>query len=306
MRAGQRHWQGRVLRGAVALTGGTLLCAMSALAGGPKLMPLRWALVGDTQSLTLSSELGDAWVAENRWLCTNRAQRRVFAVIGTGDIVYSYQNESQRVQADRAMDVLDACGLPNWVPSGNHDTAYTLPPPYPWGPHLAWMTATRAAHRPLAESPSKLTFVWRMMPGVVFLALPWRPDAAEIAWARAYLARVRESVWLFEHDAVDPAVRPSLRSSAALTLAQELGPRAIGVIGGHYTPQDRVAMWATPSGLLAVFSNFQDHDPANSAIWLTGWLTWLEFTPAGEWCVVDENVTTGVTGRFEVRRCFPG
>jgi hypothetical protein len=215
-------------------------------------------------------------------------------------------------RADAAYDILDACGLGQALPGGNHDTNCSYQgcpaPPFDWSHYLSFLR-NRPLHRPALQSESGLSFAGPIFYDVWFLALPFAADLHEEAWARRLLASApaQRRFWLIEHDAVltEGALNPA-RAAGRLAARDPL--RVLGVIGGHFIPGPGARRWqlsALASGQLALFSNYQELDPQARPPEPFTEVTLLEYQPISQrWCARDLDFLSGARDRFGPGQCF--
>jgi hypothetical protein len=271
---------------------------------------------GDTQTLTRHALFAALWEKTQQQLCAEKGIRNLDVVLATGDVVEAFGMASAEevARADRAYDLLDACGIPQLIPGGNHDTNCTYQgcpaPPFDWSAYLRFLE-TRPSHRPGAQSPSGLSFAAPIFLDFWALALPFAADAQEEAWANGALAAAPAGrrYWLIEHDAVLNATGALNPPRAAARLAAAHPQRVLGVIGGHFIPGPDARRWlftALPSGQLTLFSNYQEFDPrAQPNLEPFSEVTLLEYLPlADRWCASDRDFVSGAVDRFGPRVCF--
>jgi hypothetical protein len=283
----------------------------------------RWVIEGDTQTYALAGKTlahPNPWDQAHQWLCSNATAKGIQGVIGTGDVIYrhgaygadlsAFERLEERA-ADYAYDILDACGLESVLPIGNHDVYGQAPgyagPPNHTDRYLGFLGA-RPLHRPVARSPSGLSWIVGLAGSFSLLVLPWEASTAEESWARTTIANsnASERFFIIQHEGVSPTALPALATwVAAGRLAAQFGPQKVPmVIGGHHIQTDKVQTGVNSAGQRSLFVNFQEMDPRNSQpFW--GYVVWLEYYHAtGRWCIYDENVLTGERNRFQPTVCW--
>jgi hypothetical protein len=267
-----------------------------AQAGGAPTSAVRsYVVQGDTQNWAFSSATAAEWRQLQQALCTLGASR----IIGVGDIVDRRDDPLQWARADAVYDVSDACGLPATLPAGNHDfqVAGTADN---FSAYDAFMRK-RPLHRPIASSATGRSWVDRLEPGIVVAVLPYGPQTTEANWLSGWISsNANERVLLVKHDAVDPET--GIRIGAAYTIATRFGSRIVGVIGGHFLPDDRV-QGHSHNGSFSLFSNYQLGAVLGPRP--EGWVTLLDHYLSNDtWCMRTVNYLTGEKSRFEPARCF--
>jgi hypothetical protein len=269
---------------------------------------------GDTQTLTRAAGFAALWEETQQRICAAKRGRNIDFVLATGDIVEQFGMASlvEVARADAAYDILDACGLGQALPGGNHDTNCSYQgcpaPPLDWS-HYTSFLRNRPLHRPAQQSESGLSFAGRLFYDVWFLALPFAADLHEEAWARRLLGSAPgdRRFWLIEHDAVltEAALNPA-RAAGRLAARDPL--RVLGVIGGHFIPGPGARRWrlsALASGQLALFSNYQELDPQTRPAEPFTEVTLLEYQPISRrWCARDFDFLSDARDRFGPRQCF--
>jgi len=272
-----------------------LLCAaaLGLLGSGSPPPVYQFVVEGDTQTWSRVVDQRAQWLATNSAICALQPA----AVIGTGDIVDGAVATAQWAAARAAFDVLRACRLRYAAPAGNHDI-YTSQTTVNYSYYDAFLTA----HPPtaLARSPSGHAWIQTLAPGFILAALPFQSPQTEVTWMISALRNQRARVVIVQHDAIEPDAWSF--SSAVGQLITARGSQIVGVIGGHYTPSDRVAMRALAGGGFALFTNWQWDYPNDDVF--TGWVTLLEHrTATGEWCAHTRNMLTGVQDRMQAPTC---
>jgi hypothetical protein len=254
-----------------------------------------YVVQGDTQNWAFSTETFNAWKKLQSALCGLGASR----ILHTGDIVDVRDDSLQWARADAVYDVSDACGLPATLPAGNHDfqRAGTSDNFSRYDSFLR----LRPLHRPLAKSATGRAWVDRLEPGLVAAVLPFGPQLNEENWLESWIAsHPSERVLMIKHDAVDP--NTGMRLGAVNRYSTRFGSRIVGVIGGHFIPEDRVKAWS-PGTSFTLFSNYQLGEPMGTRP--EGWVTMLDhYLSTDSWCIRTVNYITGEKNRFESARCL--
>lgn len=152
----------------------------------------------------------------------------------------------------------------------------------------------------LARSPSGHAWIQTLVPGFILAVLPFEATQNEVNWRISALRNQTSRAVVVQHEAIDPG--PWTHSGAVRQLMTARGSQIAGVIGGHFTPADRVAIRRLATGGFALFMNWQWDYPNDDVF--RGWVTLLEYRSAtGEWCVRTGNMLTGATGRMQALTC---
>ncbi|HEU4429814.1 MAG TPA: hypothetical protein VFT98_13715 [Myxococcota bacterium] len=272
-----------------------LVCAaaLGLLGSGAQPPVYQFVIEGDTQTWSRVVTERAQWLATNTAICALQPA----AVIGTGDIVDGAVATAQWTAARAAYDVLRACRLRYATPSGNHDI-YTSQTTVNYGYYNSFLTS----HPPtaLARSPSGRSWIQTLAPGFILAVLPFQAAQTEINWMTSALRNQTARAVIVQHEAIEPSAWSF--SSAVRQLMTARGSQIVGVIGGHYTPSDRVAIRRLTTGGFALFTNWQWDYPNDDVF--RGWVTLLEYrTATGEWCARTRNMLTGAQGRMQAPTC---
>jgi hypothetical protein len=141
-------------------------------------------LLPDTQCYTRDHP--DVFLAQTEWIAAQRAARNIQFVLHLGDITDD-NIHPQWQNARRAMDVLEAAGIPYLMVPGNHDIG-------PWGSatdrtsHMSeWFMQTGGFERGRSENAFRTVTVGDSK--LLLLGLEFGPRDAAVAWANEVVAR---------------------------------------------------------------------------------------------------------------------
>ncbi|SDC36179.1 Ig-like domain repeat protein [Nocardioides lianchengensis] len=155
----------------------------------------------------------DPFQVQTEWIAEHADELNIPFVTHVGDIVDRAGNAGEWTAADRAMDVLDAAGVPYGILAGNHDvnnssdsvldTDYTVANERYWqnfGP------GKRPAPTTLGGYDATGFSQWHVFEaqGQKFLSmsLPWRASDATLAWAKQVIETQNLPTILTSHDLI--------------------------------------------------------------------------------------------------------
>lgn len=276
----------------------TLLLAATASAGSVRIFqPIyHFIIEGDTQTL---SRLGEPqWVRLHTEICA--LPYKVTHVIHTGDLIESgyyvgYASaRNQLLVADRAFDILDACGIPYSIPAGNHDGNWKT---NNYSDFEAWVR-----QRPQTNLAGEGLFTVRQLTDRYSLVtLPFRYPSGDTEVLAYIDANPDTRFILNHHDAArkQPTLDWGYQQVEDLALAR---PNVVAIVSGHWRGLPRTG-YGVKDGKLWIYSNFQDYETGFDWPAFSYWVTHLTIQ-GSRFCLHSENLVTQERDLFADEFCW--
>ena len=180
---------------------GMILC----LAAGPALAgDGEFTVIGIPDTQNYSDQYPAIFANQTSWVVSSMDAFDIRFVTHFGDLVQHADIEEEWINADDAMVLLDAAGVPQGVTSGNHDiTANGLSgEPYIPQNYLAFFGPDRYVGEPYFRSASPTGMSsWQIFEGddreFISLSVECETPPSELAWAQGVLDRHRDKAVMF-------------------------------------------------------------------------------------------------------------
>jgi hypothetical protein len=175
------------------------LAAAALCLGALPLSAQTFTIIGLPDTQNYSEFFPAIFTAQTQWVAANLSPRNIRYVAHYGDVVNDGDNLVQWANADQAMSVLDAAGVPYGVTAGNHDITPTGSSGQPYIPQFfkqffgAQRFAGKSWYR--GSSPSGMSsYQVFQAGGFEFLGLHLECDGAlrELEWAQGILNQHRD------------------------------------------------------------------------------------------------------------------
>jgi predicted phosphodiesterase len=145
----------------------------------------------DTQNYVKNPENEHVFERQAKWIIQNKEPLNIQFVIHVGDIVSTWDSETQWQAADRVLSLLDAHQIPYSVAAGNHEHQTTDTHSETTG-FDRYFGVERFKEKPwwggnYNRSTNSYFLLTINEEGYIFLNLDWCPSADEIQWARDVL-----------------------------------------------------------------------------------------------------------------------
>ncbi len=163
-----------------------------------------FTVIGLPDTQRYSEQFPLVYVNQTTWVVDRLADLDIRFATHYGDIVQHADRTEEWINADDAMDILDAAGVPQGVTSGNHDITANGGSGEPYIPenYLFWFGPDRYIGRPFfRESSATGMSTWQVFDGgdreFIGLSVECETPPSELAWAQGVLDRHRDKAVMF-------------------------------------------------------------------------------------------------------------
>ena len=229
----------------------------------------------DTQHM--SESYPAAYNSMSQWIVDERNSRNIVFATHVGDIVNTASSESEWINADAAMDILDSPGIPYSVGPGNHDINSL---------YETYFGISRFSGKPWygghygSDNSNNYSLFSASGMDFILINLQYQSTSAQLDWADALLkANPTRRAIVVQHDIIE--IDNTWYNQAAFTALKD-NPNLFLMLCGHrYTSSDGAAYRAELGDdghtIHLMLANYQGFPSGGN-----GYLRVLHFSPAAD------------------------